>query len=368
MLLGVAFSSLVITQQSSIFVGLMTRTIGFLSDTPLPDLWVMDPKVQFVDDTKPLLDTDLLRVRGVEGVKWAVPLYKGIIRAKLSNGTFQNSNVVGLDDESLIGGPLQMVEGSLLDLRRADGVIVDEVGAKGKLAHPPDYPGGPRRPLRVGDYLELNEHRAVVVGIARVSRTFQSQPVIYTTYRRATTFAPRERKLLTFILVKASEGVALSTLSQRITAATGLAAFTNAEFKDKTIRYFLKYTGIPINFGIAIILGFIVGTAIVGQTFYNFTLDNLKYLGALKAMGAKNRILLQMILVQGLIVGALGYGIGVGAASLFYYLSKKSELAFRLPVELFWITGTAVLIICAIAAVISIQKVFRIEPAIVFKG
>ena len=58
-------------------------------------------------------------------------------------------------------------------------------------------------PLKVGDTLELNDHRAVVVGICRVSRTFQSQPVVYTTYTRATTFAPRERKLLSFVLVSA---------------------------------------------------------------------------------------------------------------------------------------------------------------------
>ena len=48
-----------------------------MTDTTLPDIWLMDPKVQFIDDIKPLQDTELYRVRRIEGVEWAVPLYVG---------------------------------------------------------------------------------------------------------------------------------------------------------------------------------------------------------------------------------------------------------------------------------------------------
>jgi putative ABC transport system permease protein len=190
-LMGLTFASFLITQQMAIFVGLMTRTYGFITDSGLADVWVMDPKVQFIDDIKPIQDTQLLRVRGVEGVDWAMPLYKGILKARLENGNFQACNVIGLDDATLIGGPATMIEGRLEDLRRADAVIVDIAGAVGKLAKR-DASGKPI-PLKVGSTVELNDHRAVVVGICRVSRTFQSLPVVYTTYTRATTFAPMER-------------------------------------------------------------------------------------------------------------------------------------------------------------------------------
>ena len=133
-LMGLTFASLLITQQLSIFVGLMGRTFGFLSDTAQAEIWVMDPKVQFIDDIKPLQDTVLYRVRSVPGVEWAVPLYKGLIKARLDDGNFQTCNVVGLDDATLLGGPPEMVQGKLADLRRSDGVIVDEVGAADKLA------------------------------------------------------------------------------------------------------------------------------------------------------------------------------------------------------------------------------------------
>ena len=96
----------------------------------------------------------------------------------------------------------------------------------------------------------------------------------------------------------------------------------------------MKNTGIPINFGIAVVLGFLIGTAIAGQTFYNFTLENLRYFGTLKAMGATNGILLRMILLQALVVGALGYGLGVGGAALFGYLMGGTELSFRLIPEI----------------------------------
>jgi putative ABC transport system permease protein len=368
MLFGVILTAHIITQQLSIFTGLMARTIGFINDMPLPDLWVMDPKVQFIDDLKPLQDTRLLQVRGVPGVDWAVPLYKGAIKARLSNGTFQTCNIVGLDDASLIGGPPRLLEGQLSDLRQADAVIVDEAGAKGKLAKPGATKQDPKVPLKIGDILELNDNRAVVVGIGRATRTFQSQPVIYTTYSRAVRFVPRERKLLSFVLVKAKAGEDIKQLADRIFKETGLAAYTQAQFKGLTINYYVKNTGIPINFGMAVGLGFLVGVAIVGQTFYSFIIDNMRYLGILKAMGASNGLLFTMILLQTTVVGGLGCGIGMGIASLTSILSKNSELAFLMPWQIPALTVLATGLITLLTTMFSVWKVVRLEPGIVFRG
>lgn len=366
--MGLTFASLIMTQQPAIFLGLMTRTFSFISDVGLPDIWVMDPKVQFVDDIKPLQDTELYRVRGISGVEWAMPMYKGLLKARLADGTFQTCNVVGLDDATLIGGPPTMLAGSLEDLRRSDGVIVDVDGAKDKLGKPSPTPGGKPIPLKVGDSLELNDRRAIVVGISKVTRTFQAQPVVYTTYSRAKSYAPKERKLLSFVLVKAKKGQDLSELTRRIREATGLAAYTRSEFMDLTYKYFMKNTGIPINFGISVTLGFIVGAAIAGQTFYNFTLDNLRQFGVLKAMGTSNWVLLRMILLQAVLVGSIGYGMGVGLTALFGYSMRNTILAFKFPWQLLIFSGAGVSLICVFAAIISILKVIRLEPAIVFKG
>lgn len=365
-LIGITFASLLITQQSAIFTGIMSRTYAAISDLPAAEIWAMDPKVQYIDDIKPLQDTQLFRVRGVEGVDWAVPLYKGLLKVRLANGNFQTTIVMGVDDATLIGGPIKMVEGRLEDLRRNDAVIVDINGARGKLAHV--MPDGTRRPLTVGDTIELNDHRGTVVGLCEVAKTFQSQPVIYTTYSRATTFAPRERRLLSFVLVKAKPEVDPLELCARIESATGLVAERAEDFRWTTMMYFMKYTGIPINFGMSVLLGFLVGTIVAGMTFFNFTLDNLRHFGALKAMGASPWRLTGMIVLQALLVGSLGWGMGVGGAALFGHLTRNSELAFRMPWQLLVISGSAVLLICTISALLSIVKVLRLEPAIVFKS
>lgn len=366
--MGLTFASLIMTQQPAIFVGLMMRSYSFITDVGLPDIWVMDPKVQFVDDVKPLQDMELFRVRGIEGVQWATPLYKGLIKARLANGNFQTCNVIGLDDATLIGGPPDMLEGKLEDLRRSDAVIVDRDGAMEKLGVPSPIKGGKPTPLKVGDTLELNDRRAIVVGIAKTTRTFQSQPVVYTTYTRAMTYAPRERKLLSFILVKAKPGQDVAQLVQRIQHSTDLAAYTQQGFEKLTYDYFMENTGIPINFGISVTLGFIVGAAIAGQTFYSFTMENLRQFGVLKAMGASNWTLLRMILLQATLVGSIGYGLGVGLTSLFGWAMRNTILAFKFPWQLLLFSGLGVTLICVFAALISIRKVITLEPAVVFKG
>jgi putative ABC transport system permease protein len=116
-------------------------------------------------------------------------------------------------------------------------------------------------------------------------------------------------------------------------------------------------------------LGFIVGVAISGMTFYNFTLDNLRYFGTLKAMGTTNRKLLRMISLQAAMVGAIGYGLGVGAASAWGgFLSGRTQIAFQLPWQLLLISAVAVLVICVGAAAVSIRKVMKLEPGIVFRS
>ncbi len=367
-ILGISFASLIMTQQPGVFAGIMTRSYSFITDLGLPDIWVMRPTVQFIDDPKPMPGTYLYRVASVEGVAWAKPLFKGTIQARLHDGTSQQCNIIGLDDGTLVGAPAVMLQGKIESLRQIDGIIVNKEGANDKLANLPAYPGGPKVPLRVGQEIELNNHRAVVVGIAETTRTFQSQPIIFTTYSNATRFSPPQLNFLSYILVKAKPSEDLKALCARIKRLTGLTAYTKAEFKDLTINYYLKYTGIPINFGVSVLLGFLVGAAVAGQTFYSFTLENLRYFGVLKAIGASERILLLMICFQALIVSFIGYGIGVGGTSLFAFLTQDTMISFRFPWQLFVFSVVGVALIASFAALLSIRKVMKLEPSIVFKS
>lgn len=359
-ILGLLFASFIITQQAAIFLGLMSRTYGFITDTAQPDIWVVKKRVQFVDDVQRLNDTDLFRVRSLEDVEWAVPMFKGMIQARLQNGNIQNCNVIGIDDASLIGGPPKMAEGTITDLRQVDGVIANKDSLTTKLA----LNGVP---LQIGDEFELNDHRAKVVGVCETTKSFQLEPTLYTTFSRATQFAPKERRLLSFILVKAANGVDPKTLCQKITRETGFGAYTQQQFSNLTFNYYMENTGIPINFGIAVIMGFIIGASIAGQTFYNFILDNLRYLGIFKAMGANNHTLVRMTIFQVAYVGFIGWGLGVGLASLFGYLTRNSNLSFHLHWKLLIASAVIMLLICISASLLSLRKVFKIEPAIVFR-
>ena len=368
MLLGLAFSTLLISQQAAIFVGLMSRTFGFITDTPQPDLWIVDPAQQFLDDNKPLRSTAVQRVRSIEGIEWAVPIFKGLLVVNLPDGKRQVSQIIGIDDASLIAGPPFMVEGALTDLRKPDAIIVDERASRKefKMNKPPE--GGEPRPLRVGDILELNELRAEVVGICKATQTFQSQPVIYTTYSRATQYAPPERRMLTMVLAGLSKGANQAQVIETIAERTGLSAFTGEEFTEKTYVYWMLQTGIPINFGTAIVLGFFVGVAVAGQMFYNFVLDNLKYFGAMKAMGASRKILLGMVFLQASTVALLGFGLGIAVTSIFGLTVPNEKLAFRMTWQIPLIAAGSVIIICTASAAIGMWRVLRLDPADVFKG
>jgi putative ABC transport system permease protein len=272
--------------------------------------------------------------------------------------------LVGIDDATLMGGPPWMVQGTLADLRRDRGILIDAGTAVQKLF----MKRGGGRELRVGDYLSINDNDAVVVGSYRARPTFFWEPVIYTTYSRALQWAPRERNLLSFVLVKVKAGADLEQVRRAIESKTGLTARTNEEFIQLTADYILTATGILVNFSIAVALGFVIGLIVAGQMLYNFTLDNLRHYGSLKAMGVANLTLARMVLLQALTVAILGYGIGVGLASLMGWLIWHMHLAFAMPWQIPAFTAVAILTICMIASLLSLIPVFRLEPAVVFKG
>jgi putative ABC transport system permease protein len=365
---GLTFAALLIIQQAGLFFGLLERSYSGIRDVPAANVWVMDPQSKLLDDIKPMLDRELHRVRGVAGVLWAVPYYRGGLTARLSDGRLQDIFLIGLDDTTLTGGPYRMVQGQLLDLRASQAVIVDRAGAEGKLARPASTPGGPRRPLAVGDTLEINDQRAVVVGLAEGPRIWGDNPVIYTTYSRAFHFTPAQRRRLSYILVRTAPGHDPAAVCRRIGRATGLAARTADELRDLTVTYMLHETAIPMLFGVSVAFGFLIGTAIAGQMFYNFTIENLRHFGTLKALGLSNMALARMVLLQALTVGVIGWSLGLGLASAIGWQMRGTDLGFLLPWHLFVGSLAAILLISAGAALLSLRRVVRLEPAIVFRG
>lgn len=358
---GVAFASLLICQQSAIFCGVMALTYSQIRDVREAEIWVMDQNVMFVDDVKPISDDALHRVRSVPGVEWAVPFFKGSVRGRLQDGTYQQMVLLGLDDATLVGAPQELIMGNLADMQQPDAFLIDKTGYQ--LLWPDE-------PFQLGKVLELNDHRAVLVGICSASRTFQTFPIVYTRYSQAITYVAAERRMLPFVLARAKPGVDPKELCQRISAATDLKAETRDQFIWTTVKYYLSNTGIPINFGLTILLGFTVGTLVAGQTFYLFTMENLPHFAMLKAMGTSNRRIVRMLLLQAFTVGLIGYGLGLGPSSFCarYVETHSVRLAFYMPWPVLVLTAVSVVMIVAIFSLFSIRRVLVEEPAIVFRG
>jgi putative ABC transport system permease protein len=358
---ALTFSVLLMTHQSSIFCGLMRWSTATLRNIPVP-MWVVDPLVEQPGEFLPLLKTDLSRIRSIEGVKWAVPLFSSITQARLEDGAFKSVQLMGLDTTTLIGAPSKMLAGSLEDIWQDGGVIIDEIGVH-------HLSIGRDRPIDIGDHLDINDHELRVVGICRVDPSFFGYPYVFTTYDRAVQITPAKRKNLSFVLAAPDNLSELHNVARHIEKTTGLKVFTQEEFFWSTIRWVANNTGIPFSFSITIIMGFFVGVAVSGQTFYSFILENSKYLGALKAMGASTALLCRMLILQALIVGFIGYGLGIGICSIFGHLSVgKSSFPFFMPYQILIVPFIAVFCICAFSALLGIKRVRKLDAAEVFRG
>ena len=228
----------------------------------------------------------------------------------------------------------------------------------------------PNEPLELGKTFEMTDRRAVIVWIFKASFTFSTQPIIFTRFSQATLFVPQNRRMLPFVLARCVEGQNPEAVAAQTQNQTNLKALTRDQFCWLTIMYSMKHTGIPVNFGTTGLLGFVVGCAIAGQTFYLFTIENLRQFGTLKAMGMRDGTIFKMIFIQALTAGSIGYCLGVGLATFMGITMQaiRPILSFFLPWQVLVLTAVAVLLIVLIASLICIRRVVVLEPAIVFQS
>lgn len=368
LIVGLFFSTFLIVQQSSVFCGLMLWTTSTLRNTGAP-IYVVEDRVQQINETNPMRDTDVALVRSVDEVGWAMPLFMGIQKVRMEDGNYRTSLLVGVDSASLAGAPAVMLQGNLTDLRLPNTVIIDQLATK-------MFAADKTKPIKIGDRFEINDIEARVVGICRAQRSFTGGPYIWTTYDRALQYAPPARKMLSAVIAAPMKGISAQEAAKKITEKTGLKAYVNEgyngnkeDFNYKTVWWFVKNTGIPISFGTTVIVGFIVGVAIACQTFYSFVLDNLKYLGALKAMGAGNFKLSIMLIIQSATVGIIGFGIGLLFTYFFAQVAiSQQQPPFQMPWQIPVVAFCVIQLICMLAALMGIIRLSFYEPAMVFRA
>ena len=357
LIVGLTFSVFLMVQMISMFSGILLRASSTVLNTGAT-MWVMDPAVTTVANSIPMPDYVLDAVRSINGVKYAVPFYSGGALVKLSDGTYQSANVIGLDDASLFGR-LPLVEGRIQDIYSDNAFIVVRDAEYDKLKRP-----------AVGTVFEINDHRSVVVGLAKapVSGLF-GIPTLYTIYTRALVYIPNPRFTLSYVLVEPKSPDRIPEIQAEV-ARLGYRALTAKEFVQHITHFYVYQTGLGTNILIMTVISFLVGLSISGQTFYTFILENLERFGALKAIGAKARDLIRVILFQALLTSLTGYGLGLGLCASLIALAKV-----RLPDYSSTITYTnlilafvMVIVIAGISSYAGIRKVIQLEPFDIFRG
>lgn len=360
LIFGVTFATLLMAQQISIFISVMGRSANAIYAVPEADIWVMDTRVRYIEEVEPMRDIELYNVRSVKGVEWAVPFYKGLSTIRMPDGLTQQVQLIGVDDISMVGTCPQMVMGDNLAIQKPQNAMMDRNGY---------FFTWPNSKLELGRRIELNDNRLIINAICKVNPTFYSFPIMYVSYQTAMQVTPQMRNKLPFVLVKAKPDQDLQELKHNIEKQTGLQALTRSEFAWRSINYILERTGIPINFSITIILGVIIGAAITAQTFYIFVIENLKQFGAMKAIGFTNSQLLRMVMLQAMVVGLIGYCIGIGLTALFFEVTRDIPALQGFMLRWQVMIGVFVVIFTVIVFSVgfSLNKVFKLDPAIVFK-
>ncbi len=357
LLVGITFAVFLMIEMTSLFAGILTRSSATVINIGA-SIWVMDPAVQTVANTIPLPDYVLDEVRSMPGVKYAVPLYSGAALLKLRDGTYQAANVLGLDDTTLFGRPT-LIKGAIEDIFAENAFIAVQDSEFYKLENP-----------TVGTDFELNDHRGVIVGIARVASSgLFGVPTLYTTYDRALQYIPNTRFTISYLLVEPKTAGDIAAIERRV-AEAGYLALTKEEFIEKISQFYKYQTGIGTNMLIMTVISFIIGLSISGQTFYTFVLENLEKFGALKAIGAKGREVVSMILFQAAFVSLLGYGMGVGLCAALIWLARMRlpDYAAIVTFPNLLLAFGMVVVIAALSSYVGVRKVLRIEPFDIFRG
>ena len=355
-LTGIVFSVVLIVVQLGLFIGFTTATSNLI-DHSGADLWITSKNVPYVEQGVAFSERKLNQVRAVEGVADAQKIIARWTQWKRHDGGQDSVQIVGINVDDRMERPWNLVEGRVEDLKSPDAVILDEL-YKQKLGV-----------TRVGEVFEIGGHRARVVGFTRGIRSFTTSPYVFTTFKNAQDYTALREDQTMFILVKVAPGADLQRVRRDLLDhVTDVEVFTTAQFSRMTTFYWMFTTGAGVAVLIAAALGLVVGFVVVAQTIYATTVDHIREFGTLKAMGAPNSYVYKVIMKQAAISAVIGYVLGMIVSAFVVHASQKGGAAILMPtsmaVGMFFLTLT----MCVGAALVSINKVTRIDPAMVFRG
>ena len=355
-LTGIVFAVVLIVVELGLFLGFTTATSSLI-DRSDADLWVTGARVPYIEQAVPFSERKLSTILATPGVAGAAKYAVRFTQWKRPDGRQESVQVVGVELGSGLGLPWNVVAGSLDDLRRPDAVFVDEI-YRAKLGVD-----------RIGQVVEIRGRRARIVGFTRGIRAFTTSPYVFTNFKNAQDFTDLREDQTLYVLIRAAPGVDAGALQSLLRSRlTDVEVVTNTAFSRMTQVYWMFTTGAGIAVLLAALLGLVVGVVVVAQTIYATTVDHIREYGTLKAMGATNGYLYGVIVRQAVISAVIGYGLGMIVSVFVVRGSEQGGAAILLPLPMAIGMLGLTLAMCVGAAVVSINKVTRLDPAMVFKG
>jgi putative ABC transport system permease protein len=354
-LIGVIFATVLAGQQAGTFLGLIRKNTLFI-DNCGADVFIAPPNTPTFQAGDTLSDSNLVRARAMPGVAWASPILLGAGNLKLPNGGNEQVQIVGVDLESMKGGPWNVVAGDPAKLALPDAMFFEDSER--------ERIGG----LNLGSVREINGHRVHTVGFTWGLLPF-GPPYSFASFRLARELMKVEEHRVSYVLVGARPGVSPKELAARLQKELpGTLVIDRQTFTSSTVRYILLRTPIGITFGSSALFGLLVGFVIVGLTMFSAVVDNLREFGTLKAIGAKNRDLALLLIAQAVTVALMGGLIGMGLLGRMASAIRSPKLALNLPpVLLLSILGLMVGL-CVFASTLALLRLRKLEPAMVFRG
>jgi putative ABC transport system permease protein len=355
-LVGIVFSVVLTAIQFGLFLGFVRATADIIHRSGA-DLWVITKGVVNLENGIPFSERKYFMAQGVAGVADVRRLTVNFATWKKPNGADESILLLGVEVDGGLGGPWDLVEGEVADLLQPDAVIIDEL-YKEKLGV-----------VKLGQVAEIMGRRARVVGFTRGIRTFTTSPAVFTKVDRARRYFGMPVDQTGYLLVRVAEGMDREAVRREIAARLSYVdVLTTAEFGRKQAFYWMFETGAGVSVLLAALLGLVVGVVVVAQTIYASTMDHLREYGTLKAMGATNGYLYGVIIRQAVISAVIGYSIGISISLMVAASSQKTTTAIFLPGWLLGALFVVTLVMCIAASMVSINKVTRLDPAMIFKG
>lgn len=355
-LFGVFFAVTLISQQLAVLLGL----IGLMVKLPRSidaDLWITGEKTETADFGVDIPTQKLYQALGTEGLAWAEPLLMAAGTIKLPDGSTEAVRILGSAAPRFVAGPFQLHEGSRLEDFATPSAIFIDWADRAKFGNP-----------QIGDILELNGKRARVAGFTEGMRPFGVLYVL-ATLENARDFAGNNGETITYVLAKAAPGVSVETLRENLRARlSDVAIFTGEELASMSRSYWLTRTSIGLNFGIQVGFAVVVGLTVVALTLFSSVVDRLREFGTIKALGARKKDLRRLMLAQALIFAGVGYALGMLAFLGMSAGMAKSGGVAESPPALFLGVALFTLLLCVSSALLAGRRVFKLEPAIVFRN